>query len=186
MHRIKLTAGLILLVCSLSSFIVYADQTDPRLDSLFVTLQSSSDSNELLEVERSIWEIWFDSGEEEVDRLMAQAAEYVQTGNLAYAERLYTRVIDQVPEFSEGWNRRATVRYYLKDYEGSLDDIQRTLLLEPRHFGATWGLGMILGSQRDFSGAIAAFERLLELKPNARDARARIELLKAELTKSSV
>ena len=180
------TTRLLFLVSLLASFTIFADQTDSRLDSLFQTLQNSDDTNELLTVESSIWEIWFDSGATEIDGLMEQAGVSVQTGNLAKAEVLYSQVIDKAPEFSEGWNRRATVRYYRKDYEGSLDDIQRTLLLEPRHFGATWGLGMILGLQRDFIGAIAAFERLLEIKPNARDARSRLEILKEELTKSAV
>ena len=97
-----------------------------------------------------------------------------------------SEVIEMAPEFSEGWNRRATVRYYQKDFEGSLDDIQQTLILEPRHFGAVWGLGMILGWKQDFSGAIIAFERLLEINPHARDARPRIEILKQELAKSAV
>ncbi len=91
-----------------------------------------------------------------------------------------------MPGFSEGWNRCATVRFYQRDYDGSLDDIEQTLKLEPRHFGAFWGLGMILGSQQDFERAIIAFERLLEIKPNANDARPRIELLKQELAKQAV
>jgi len=163
-----------------------SDQTDARLDSLFITLKNSSNPSELQSTETSIWEIWFDSGQAEVDQLMDEAGAAVQSGKLKFAEGLYTQVIEKVPDFSEGWNRRATVRYYQKDYDGSLEDIQRTLILEPRHFGATWGLGMILGWQRDFDGAIAAFERLLEIKPNARDARPRIELLKQELAKSAV
>ena len=186
MFRVKLITQSLLLVTILGYFSVYADQTDSRLDSLFVTLQNSNDSDELLEAESSIWEIWFDSGEDEIDSLMERAGVAAQRGNLAYAERLYSEVIDKAPDFSEGWNRRATVRYYLEDYEGSLDDIQRTLLLEPRHFGATWGLGMIRGLQKNLVGAIAAFERLLELKPNARDAKARIEVLKEKLAESSV
>lgn len=163
-----------------------SDQTDNRLDKLFVVLKSSSNPTELQQVESSIWDIWFDSGEPEVDVLMDTADAAVQAGNLEYAEGLYTQVVEKVPDFSEGWNRRATVRYYQRDYDGSLDDIQRTLILEPRHFGATWGLGMILGSRRELTGAIAAFERLLEIKPNARDARLRLELLKKELAESSV
>lgn len=163
-----------------------ADQTDSRLEALFLTLQNSQDPTEQLEAESSIWEIWFDSGREEIDALMDEAGALVQRGRLSNAEALYSQVVEKAPEFSEGWNRRATVRYYLKDYEGSLDDIERTLVLEPRHFGATWGLGMILGLQRDYDGAIAAFERLLELKPNSSDARPRIELLKQELINSAV
>ncbi len=164
----------------------FADQTDARLDELFVTLQSSENSGVLEETEVHIWAIWFESGREEVDNLMEEAGVAVQSSQLAQAEKLYSRVIKMAPGFSEGWNRRATVRFYQQDYSGSINDIQQTLALEPRHFGAIWGLGMILGRDRDFSGAITAFERLLEIKPNSRDAKPRIELLKQELNKSSV
>ena len=186
MYKVKLIGPGLILFVLVGVFTVYADQTDARLDKLFAILQNSNDAEELLEAEAGIWEIWFDSGVEEVDDLMERAGVAAQRGNLAYAERLYSEVIDTAPDFSEGWNRRATVRFYSQNFEGSLDDIERTLLLEPRHFGATWGLGMILGIQQDFSGAIAAFERLLEIKPNAGDAKARIELLKKKLTESSV
>ncbi len=164
----------------------FTDQSDTRLEQLFNVLKSSSDPSELLEVESSIWKIWFDSGMPEIDAMMEEAATAVETGQLKHAEGLYSQVIKKVPDFSEGWNRRATVRYYQQNYEGSLEDIQRTLILEPRHFGATWGLGMILGSRREFTGAIAAFERLLEIKPNARDAQPRLELLRKKLADSSV
>ncbi len=162
------------------------DQTDQRLDQLFATLQSSRDETALLAAEAAIWDIWHDSGEESVDASMLQAAALVRNGDLAAAEGIYSEVIEAVPGFSEGWNRRATVRFYQRDYAGSLADIEETLRLEPRHFGAIWGLGMILGSQRDFQRAILAFERLLEIKPNASDAPRRIELLKQELAKEAV
>jgi tetratricopeptide (TPR) repeat protein len=163
-----------------------ADQTDQRLDGLFQTLQTSQDSAALGEAEAMIWEIWYESGKDDIDALMLQAAALVRSGDLADAESIYSRIIEAMPQFSEGWNRRATVRFYQNDYAGSLADIEQTLKLEPRHFGAIWGLGMILGSQRDYQRAINAFEMLLEIKPNAGDARPRIELLKQQLAKASV
>lgn len=162
------------------------DQTDQRLGQLFETLRGSQDAQVLLEAEAAIWDIWYDSGEDNVDQLMLQAAELVSRGELSAAEEIYSQVIELLPGFSEGWNRRATVRFYQRDYDGSLTDIEETLRLEPRHFGAIWGLGMILGSKRDFQRAILAFERLLEIKPNASDAPRRIELLKQELAKQAV
>jgi len=177
-----MTAALVLCFSSIGS----ADQTDQRLDELFETLQTSQDSEVLLEAEAAIWEIWYESGKETVDAMMLEAAELVRAGDLSGAEEVYSMIIEEAPEFSEGWNRRATVRFYQRDYDGSLDDIEQTLKLEPRHFGAVWGLGMILGTQHDFERAIIAFERLLEIKPNATDARPRIELLKRELAKQSV
>ena len=178
--------GIVMSLALLVSMPVAADQPDTRLEALFATLQTSQDQRVLAEAEAEIWEIWHDSGDEDVDRLMQGAAELMQNGDLAAAEAVYTRIVERLPDFSEGWNRRATVRYYLGDYAGSMLDIEQTLRLEPRHFGAIWGLGMILGSQREYQSAIRAFERLLEIKPNSRDARPRIELLRQELAKESV
>jgi tetratricopeptide (TPR) repeat protein len=158
--RRALVLTVTLVLCSPA---IVADQTDDRLEGLFEMLRDSQDAEELIEVEANIWEIWY-----------------------AAAETIYASVIEQAPTFSEGWNRRATVRFYQRDYDGSLHDIEQTLKLEPRHFGAIWGLGMILGVQQDYERAIIAFEKLLEIKPNASDARPRIELLKQELARQSV
>ena len=176
-----------MLVCLLGMpMLALSDQNNPRLHDLFDLLRSSSDTQQLIEVEAEIWDIWYDSGNGEVDAMMAKAASTARAGNLQAAEVLYSGVIEKMPGFSEGWNRRATIRYYRNDYAGSLADIEETLRLEPRHFGAIWGLGMILGAQGDYERAILAFEQLLEIKPNANDARPRIELLKQEMAKSAV
>ena len=186
MRSLKLVLPMTAVLVFCFPVISSADQTDQRLDQLFQTLQTSQDTEVLLETEAAIWEIWYESGKKTVDALMLEAAGLVREGDLSGAESIYTRVIEEAPEFSEGWNRRATVRYYRRDYDGSLDDIELTLKLEPRHFGAVWGLGMILGKQQDFERAIFAFERLLEIKPNSTDARPRIELLKQEMARQSV
>jgi len=180
----QLSLAALLAICMAPA--AFGDQTDQRLDGLFETLRSSHDEAVLAETETEIWEIWYDSGEQAVDDEMEQAAELVRAGNLAAAERIYTDITEQLPKFSEGWNRRATVRYYRGDFAGSLADIEETLRLEPRHFGAIWGLGMILGSQHDYQRAILAFQRLLEIKPNSPDARPRIELLKKQMAAESV
>ena len=163
-----------------------ADKNYKRLDALFQTLQTSRDNDELSEVEATIWEIWYDSGEPDIDALMLEGAALASAGNLDAAEATYARIITLAPGFSEGWNRRATMRFYQQDYDGSLADIEQTLKLEPRHFGAIWGLGMILGLQQDYQRAILAFEKLLEIKPNSMDARPRIELLKEAMAKDAV
>ena len=176
----------ILWITLMAPAVSFSDQSDTRLDELFATLKATDNKSVSQETELNIWAIWFESGSEQIDSLMEEAGAAVQTHQLEQAEDIYSKVVKLAPEFSEGWNRRATVRYYQNDYSGSLQDIRQTLALEPRHFGAVWGLGMILGWERDFSGAITAFERLLEINPHARDAKPRIELLKQELAKSSI
>jgi tetratricopeptide (TPR) repeat protein len=162
------------------------DQTDPRLDELFAILKASEDAVVRQTTIRTIWDIWFESDREDIGGLMAQGGEALRVGRLETAEQMFTRVIEIAPEFSEGWNRRATVRYHRGDCAGSLDDIERTLALEPRHFGAIWGQGMIFARQRKLTGAIRAFERLLEINPYSSDAMRRIGLLKEELERNSL
>ena len=167
-------------------FTTFGDQTDQRLDDLFVTLQSDGNAVVQRETISAIWEIWYESGQEDIDKLMAEGGDAVRSGQLDKAEQVFTQIIDTAPEFSEGWNRRATIRYYRLDYTGSLEDIEQTLALEPRHFGALWGRGMILGLQRDFTRAIEAFQQMLEITPYSSDAIRRIELLKKEMKKDAV
>ncbi|MDH3222025.1 MAG: tetratricopeptide repeat protein [Gammaproteobacteria bacterium] len=186
MRTIRLLPRMMLALAISFPAIGNGDQTNERLDTLFETLRTSQNEEVLLETEAEIWDIWHQSGVAEVDEKMLAAAVLVSSGNLAAAEEIYSEVIEALPAFSEGWNRRATVRYYQRDFEGSLADIEETLRLEPRHFGAIWGLGMILGQQRDYQRAIIAFEKLLEIKPNSQDARPRIELLKQELAREAV
>jgi tetratricopeptide (TPR) repeat protein len=174
--------ALVFAVCSS----VQADQRDQRLDKLFDQLASSEDAAKRLEAENKIWEIWFESGSAEVDELMATAREAADRGKLKTAEQFYDSIIELAPDFAEAWNRRATIRYYQNDYEGSLEDIRHTLILEPRHYGAVWGLGMILGLRQEFEKSIAAFEQLLKIKPHADGIHDRIDLLKQEMAKSSV
>ena len=175
----------LILIFALVGSTSLADQTDQRLDSLF-TMLKGEDQDARGDAERKIWEIWFESGDEDINTLMDKAGEAEQFGLLRTAEALYGKVINRLPKYAEGWNRRATIRYYKQDYNGSLADIQQTIKLEPRHFGALWGLGMILGVQQQHDDAIVVFERLLEIKPNAKNVKEQIESLRAERTKEAV
>ena len=175
----------LLWVLFLFPIVTFGDQTDNRLDELFATLQNNTSVVVQHETIQTIWKIWYESGREETNKLMEEGGEAVLSGQLEKAESIYTQIIENSPEFSEGWNRRATVRYHRRDYAGSLDDINKTLALEPRHFGAIWGRGMILGLQRDYQGAIQAFNQMLQIAPYSEDAKRRIELLEKEIRKKT-
>ena len=157
-----------------------ADQDDSRLDDLFQRLQTTGNPSEAQNLEALIWTIWFsyDGDNMDVGRLMREASAAMSTRDQERAETLLTRVTELAPDFAEGWNRRATSRYLAGDYAGSVADIQRTLELEPRHFGALSGLGLIYSQLEDPERAIAAFEAALEINPHLPGARANIQHLR--------
>ena len=69
------------------------------------------------------------------------------------AIEMLNRVIERAPDYPEAWNQRATVYFFQQEYEKSLEDVARTLELEPRHFGALAGRALIRLSQ--FKPALA-------------------------------
>jgi tetratricopeptide (TPR) repeat protein len=90
----------------------------------------------------------------------------MQNRRLEEAEECFNRVIQTQPQFAEGWNKRATVRYMRKDFAGSIADCQETLARNPHHFGAASGQGlchMSLGQARE---AAICFRRALEVHPH--------------------
>jgi len=100
----------------------------------------------------ALWEMWHRSGDREVDMLLREGVAVMERRDLAGAEAIFARVIARAPEFAEGWNKRATVRYVAENYEGSIDDCEETLKRKPHHFGALAGQGlcyMALGRHRE-------------------------------------
>jgi len=179
MRRILLIAGL---VCSvLVAMTARADQTDTRLNELFQVLRASDDPGRLGAAEQAIWEIWMQSGDDEMDELLRQGAMQMQVQQFGAALSMFNTVIATRPEFAEAWNKRATVYYLMGEYARSIADCEKTLALEPRHFGALFGLGLIYAAQQQEQKAIDALERALMVHPHLRNAPEFITQLKARL-----
>ena len=148
-----------------------ADQNDPRLGPLFTRLKASTNTQDGARIAHSIWAIWFDNANADVNDLMRRGQILLRQSQFARAATLFNRVVQIAPNFAEGWNRRATVRYLMGDYAGSLKDIERTLQLEPRHFGALSGRGLVYSKLGRNRAALAAFKAALAINPWTTQAR---------------
>jgi tetratricopeptide (TPR) repeat protein len=163
-----------------------ADQKDSRLDKLFQQLKSAANIEESQPIEEQIWEIWMQSGDQNIDALMAIGVASMNDGDYAQALRAFGRVVDLAPGFAEGWNKRATVLYLMGHYEDSIKDIAKTLALEPRHFGALSGLGLCNAQLDKQKEALDAFERALAINPNMPGIKLDAEEMKKQLGNKSI
>lgn len=136
------------------------------LSSLFGRLRQVEDSETARVLETSIWKVWLRSGSATIDLLMAQAMKANAAQNSKKALKILDEVVQLAPEFAEGWNKRATVRYLSGQYQASLEDIERVLALEPRHFGALSGRGMILQELDENKSALEAYREALTIHPH--------------------
>ena len=152
-----------------------ARQDDPRLDALFERLRLTADGYEANLIEREIWDIWTASGAEALDQLMERGIRAMGQGDHEVALVAFNAIIEAAPDFAEGWNKRATLYWLMGDFEASVADIERTLALEPRHFGALSGLAMIRMAQQRLADAAKALKAVIAIHPHAGDAARQLE-----------
>ena len=135
------------------------------VDALFEMLQTAS-PGEAREIEQRIVEAWSESGSPTADLLLRRGREAMSKRRYAEAASHLGALTDLAPGFAEGWNARATLYYLMGKHELSVYAIGKTLALNPRHFGALTGLGMIFERQGDIERALEAYLKVLSLSPN--------------------
>ena len=132
-----------------------------------------------------IWDIWHETNDPSIEADFYRGLESMRTGDLLMAVAFFTRVIDKNTNFAEGWNKRATVYYMLGKFDASMMDIHETLKLEPRHFGAMDGMGLIFIHFQQFDKAIGIYDQMLEIFPNNSSTIQKKEMLINKLSDSA-
>ena len=163
-----------------------ADQTDPRLGTLFVQLKGAPTAETARALEAEIWNIWMQSGNDRVDGLMASGVMGLNRADYDRALDAFSQIVTLAPNFAEGWNKRATTLYLMGRFSDSIKDIEKVLVLEPRHFGALSGLGLCDTQLNKPKEALSAFERALNVDPNMPGLKLRVDELKKRLERESI
>ncbi len=160
-----------------------ASQNGSRLDELFAKLLTEKNPALLRSIESRIWRLWLKADDAATQGDLTRGMEAMNAGDARTALDAFKAVVEASPDFAEGWNKRATLYWLMGDYAASVADIDVTLALEPRHFGALSGLSMIRIAQDRPADALAALESLLAVHPKAHFARARAKRLEEILGK---
>ncbi len=150
------------------------------LDDLFEDLLVA-DENSWEDIEKQIWTQWSKSGSKSMDYLLERGRAEMDKGNVNEAIGHFSALIDHAPDFAEGWNARATAWFVADRYGLSIADIRQTLLLEPRHFGALAGLGMIMERMDRPEAALQVYQEAEKIHPHRPDVKAALERLKDQV-----
>lgn len=140
-------------------------EDDVELEALFEGLKGA-DTAAAAQIESRIYDIWSQSGSPSMDLLLERGREALSEGNTKLAVEHFTALIDHAPDFAEGYNARATAFFQQGQYGLSLADIRRTLVLNPRHFGAISGLALILEEIGRPEDALEAWREVETLHPS--------------------
>lgn len=168
-----------------AAFLLLAAATLPalgqteRLDDLFDKLQDA-DPTSAPGIEQEIWNEWSKSGSPAMDLLLIRGRNAMEEGDTRTAIEHLTALVDHAPDFAEGWNSLATAYFEAGELGPSIDAIAKTLTLNPRHFGALTGLGMIFEELGDKQRALAAYKAALAVDPWLQNAKESVKRLEAE------
>lgn len=152
---------------------------DRNLDDLFEALKKATPET-VDQIEARILTEWSKSGSPAADLLLKRGRDAMVDGDLPLAIKHFTALTDYAPDFAEGWNARATAYYHANLYGPSVDDIARTLELNPRHFGAMSGLALILEELGRKEAALEAWRQVAALNPAREGVKEAIERLERQ------
>ena len=137
------------------------------LNNLFNQLEKVKNSKSAALIEKKIWSIW---NEHPTNNKLTEKLEFgtelMQYGDYNYALRVFNNIIITDPKWSEAWNKRATVHFLMSQFTDSLDDINKVLNIEPRHFGALSGQARIFIKLQKYEKAIKSIEKALKFYPS--------------------
>jgi len=167
----------------LAACAVLAEIGKPEDLPLLHTRLFDEDSRVRDTAEAAIWAIWSRSDDAAVDQLFKTGVEQMRSANLKAAVETFSRIIAMRPEFTEAWNKRATVYFLLGEDDLSLKDCDEVLKRNPRHFGVLAGYGQIYVRKHDLQQALEYFERALAVNPNMAGVQASVEAIRKALIK---
>lgn len=156
-------------------------RAENRLDTLFGNLKRERNERAAGRIASQIQDQWNESGSASIDLMMQWAQQAMETQKFDVALDFLDQVTTLAPTYAEGWNRRATVHFMMHDFRKSMADIDRTLRLEPRHFGALAGMAQIMTVRGSKELALDAWQRVLAIYPMMRNAQDQVGTLSEEL-----
>lgn len=173
----RVVAAILPLLLALSP--VWAED-QAKLDDLFRRLKTA-DTEEAGRIESEIWIEWSKSGSPTLDLLLQRGNDAMAMGETEAAIEHFTAIIDHDPDFTEAWNARATAFYQDGEIGPALADIAHVLTVNPRHFGALTGLGMILEETGDEARALRAFRAAQAIHPRIEAVNEAIDRLELKI-----
>lgn len=123
---------------------------------------------------------WSRSGSAAMDLLLKRGREALQEEDFPLAIEHLTALTDHAPDFAEGYHARAEAYFRADLYGPALDDLEMTLALDPTHFDAIFGLGVMMQEFGDLRRAAQLFRRVMVLHPHHENARAALDRMKRD------
>lgn len=159
---------------------------EQKLDEMFAELKRERNEKAAQRISSRIWQEWNRSGSSSIDLMMGWAKSAMDEKKYDVALDFLDQVTVLDPKYPEVWNRRATLHAMMNNFGKSMADIEQTLELEPRHFGALSGMAQIMQARGSKELALSAYQRVLDIYPMDRNAQNQVSELSEDLAGEAI
>ncbi len=133
--------------------------------ALFVELKAAKNEADAREIEDKIWKFWRGFADEESRRLLEVSREAQLRFDIGNALLAMEALVKHQPQFAEGWNQYGYMLFLAGSYDAALAAIDKTVALEPMHYAALAGKGIMLIEQGKEAEAQAPLKQALAINP---------------------
>jgi tetratricopeptide (TPR) repeat protein len=148
------------------------------LDKMLDALRTAPTEQAASALEDRIRQSWLEAGTPAVTLLMSRGLREANAGASDEAVSVFSDAIVLDPTLAEAWHQRAIARVHAGDTVGAVRDLQQTLKLEPRHFGAWRTLARVAEGREDWKAAYDAWRHVLDIDPRTPNGEERLKDLK--------
>jgi tetratricopeptide (TPR) repeat protein len=142
-----------------------AAEREKTLNDLYALLATAEDEASASAIAEGIERVWVHSGSPTIDLLLGRAMKAIGEKDMDKAQKFLDAVVEQAPDFTEGWSRRAFVHFQRSEIDLALGDLRRALALDPNNFKVLDGLGQVLREIGQKKAALQVFRQLSEVHP---------------------
>ena len=132
---------------------------------LFAELKAAKNDADAREIEDKIWKFWRSFADAQSRELLEESRQAQLRFDYDEALLYQKELVEHQPRFAEGWNQLSYVYFLAGNYDAALAAIEKTLALEPMHYAALAGKGIVLIQQGKEADAQAPLKRALAIDP---------------------
>ncbi len=158
-----------------------AQEADSRDEAELLQKLAQSTPEQAVGLDRQLQALWSQSGSASADLLLERGREALEDGDVDAALDHLTALTDHAPEFAEGWHVRASVFFGIDRFGMAAADLEHALTLNPNHYEAIYGLGLIFEIVGKPEQAFQAYSRALAIHPHHEEVTNAVNRLKPQV-----
>jgi tetratricopeptide (TPR) repeat protein len=143
---------------------VVIDATGEK-DAMLERLAAATDYSTSQRAVAEIWGYWQTAPDAQAQEWLDEGLARIRQADLTGAKAALISLTDYCPEYAEGHNQLAFAQFLAEEYDTSAETLKRAMELEPKHFGAIAGMGLIAHQQGNIGAAKIWIKRAVKVHP---------------------